>query len=301
MPFFSIIIPTYNRSLQLVETLYSLQKQTFQDWECIVVDDGSIDDTKRVVSELSEIDSRIKYIYQENAERCVARNNGIDHATGDFICFLDSDDQYQESHLATLFDFIQKKEEVISVFFTNYSIKQGDEFSTPKIPTLKENLIEYLIYNPIIPSRMCIHKSILNKYQFEKDIFNGEDLILWLRIAIEYPFFHCESNTVVYNLHEDNSVNIKNNGGALRMEGLKKFFDRYPSFKISISKNDRSFLLGDTHFTIMKHFLYKKNRIKAFKHLLLSILIQKRHNQLKHKIYILVQLLLNRKIEEYEY
>ena len=75
-PFFSIIIPTYNRDYILPETIYSIQEQSFGNWEVVVVDDGSKDNTRELVESLSIVADRIRYVYQQNAERSVARNNG---------------------------------------------------------------------------------------------------------------------------------------------------------------------------------------------------------------------------------
>ena len=75
-PFFSIIIPTYNRDYILPETINSIQEQSFGNWEVILVDDGSTDNTRELVESLSIVADRIRYVYQQNAERSVARNNG---------------------------------------------------------------------------------------------------------------------------------------------------------------------------------------------------------------------------------
>ena len=88
----SVIIPTYNRAAYIVEALESVFAQTYGDCEIIVVDDGSTDDTKAV---LQSHMARIRYIYQENAGVSVARNTGISAATGEWIAFLDSDDQWR--------------------------------------------------------------------------------------------------------------------------------------------------------------------------------------------------------------
>ena len=95
---FSIIIPSYNRANHLPKAIESVLAQSFTDWELIIVDDGSTDNTSDVVASYN--DPRIKYIYQENAERSAARNNGIRNANGEWICFLDSDDVYLNQHLA---------------------------------------------------------------------------------------------------------------------------------------------------------------------------------------------------------
>ena len=99
----SIILPTYNRIHLLRETLNSIFYQNFENWECIIVDDGSTDNTKEISENWMYIDKRFKYIYQQNAERSAARNHGIENAIGEWICFLDSDDYYLENRLKNLF------------------------------------------------------------------------------------------------------------------------------------------------------------------------------------------------------
>ena len=106
-PFFSIIIPSYNRAHVLPVTIKSVLHQTYKNWELIIVDDGSIDNTKEVVEKIN--DTRVRYIYQENAERSAARNNGIRNAKGDWICFLDSDDSYKKNHLNNFYKEILKQ------------------------------------------------------------------------------------------------------------------------------------------------------------------------------------------------
>ena len=108
-PFFSIIIPTYNRGHVLGKTIQSVINQNFNDWELIVVDDGSTDNTKNIINDFSKNDSRIRYIYQDNQERSAARNNGIENSNGKYICFLDSDDEYLQHHLSTFYDEIKIK------------------------------------------------------------------------------------------------------------------------------------------------------------------------------------------------
>ena len=111
-PFFSVVIPTYNRAHLIKKTIESVRQQTFSNWELIVVDDGSTDNTKEVV--LSIDDERIHYVYQNNAERGVARNNGFHHSKGRYICFLDSDDYYEKDHLESLHLAILSKESPVA-------------------------------------------------------------------------------------------------------------------------------------------------------------------------------------------
>lgn len=93
-PRFSVVIPVYNRAKSVGPTLESVREQTFRDFECIVVDDGSADgeELKRVVDALG--DQRFRYVRRENGGESAARNTGIDEAQGEFVAFLDSDDRW---------------------------------------------------------------------------------------------------------------------------------------------------------------------------------------------------------------
>ena len=98
---FSIIIPAYCAEKTLWRCLQSVENQSFPDFEAIVVDDGSLDSTAQIAMSFANRDSRFQYIYQENQGVSVARNSGINHAAGEFLVFLDSDDQYDSDYLLT--------------------------------------------------------------------------------------------------------------------------------------------------------------------------------------------------------
>src|SRR5258708_37950971 len=104
MPFFSVIIPTYNRAPLIKATVLSVLKQHFEDFEIILVDDGSTDDTEDIVNNLNE--PRVMYLKKENEERGAARNAGVKIAKGKYITFLDSDDRFYPEHLAEAHKFI---------------------------------------------------------------------------------------------------------------------------------------------------------------------------------------------------
>lgn len=98
----SIIIPVYNAVEYLDRCLKSIRNQTYKNFECICVDDGSVDDSKIILSNFVELDSRFKYIYQENAGPSAARNNGIDISKGEYITFVDADDYVDDDYLQNL-------------------------------------------------------------------------------------------------------------------------------------------------------------------------------------------------------
>lgn len=107
-PFFSVVIPSYNRSDFLPKAISSVLRQSFSSFELIIVDDGSTDNTSEVVKEFAERDSRVCYIYQVNSERGAARNMGITRSRGKWISFLDSDDEYMNHHLQSLFEYVSE-------------------------------------------------------------------------------------------------------------------------------------------------------------------------------------------------
>src|SRR3989339_1465814 len=107
---FSIITPTYNRAYVLWKMILGIQSQTFSDWELIIVDDGSFDDTKKLLAEF-QFDYRVKYLYQNNQGPSIARNTGLSSALGEFIVYLDSDDEPYPHFLSTIFTCIQNQPE----------------------------------------------------------------------------------------------------------------------------------------------------------------------------------------------
>jgi len=105
-PFFSVIIPSYNRADFLMNTIPSVLQQQMTDFELLLIDDGSTDNTEEVVGGFAMNDQRIRYIYQTNAERGAARNNGIRNASGPYLVFFDSDDEMKNNYLRVLYDGI---------------------------------------------------------------------------------------------------------------------------------------------------------------------------------------------------
>lgn len=141
MPLFSVIIPTFNRSAFLRLTLESVWRQTFSDYEVIVVDDGSTDDT---ASWLHEIASKIKSILQENAGPGAARNNGAQHARGEYLAFLDSDDLWFPWTLETVAELIAKHDRPALISAKLVSFKERAELDAiTKTRTRAEVFTDY--------------------------------------------------------------------------------------------------------------------------------------------------------------
>lgn len=125
MIFFSVIIPTYNRAGLIIETLNTVLAQSYSNFEVIVVDDGSSDNTREVIEEKYRTEPRVKYFYKENGERGAARNFGMRHAKGEYAIIFDSDDWMHEEHLSVLNGKINKiPVGDINFIATKYQLKE---------------------------------------------------------------------------------------------------------------------------------------------------------------------------------
>jgi glycosyltransferase involved in cell wall biosynthesis len=272
-PFFSITIPAYNRGFILPETIQSIQDQSFFNWEVILVDDGSSDNTREVIEQISEKDDRIRYVYQNNAERSEARNNGASLARGLYLLFLDSDDKYSAGHLEKLFNFISEKHLPQALFFSNLSYLSENNIKIPDIPVMeKGGEFEYLLLQPITPSRVCIHKDIFKEFKFDPKIVIVEDLVLWVSIAIKFPVFQVPISTLLYRIHEGNSVDLSRNSYLDRYKGLYRLFkdEDYVNVSSKIPSNIKKFLLAECSFNMARHYEYVKNWSMMNKMLFLS-------------------------------
>lgn len=188
MPFFSIIIPTYNRACIIRRPIDSIIAQTFTDWELIIVDDGSTDHTQEIVDSYN--DSRIKYIWQENQERSAARNHGITLATGIWLCFQDSDDEYLPEHLQVLFEGIQAFPEY-KIIRTGLHIYENERY-IGKSGIQSINKYDQFPYE-------CIHvhsfkSEIVKTYKFNSDFITIEDFYFLFTIVNKYNVLHLKGD-----------------------------------------------------------------------------------------------------------
>ncbi len=170
LPFFSIIIPAYNRAPFLEDLLVSIGKQEYKSWEVIVVDDGSKDNTRDVMTRLSANDARIRYIYQDNAERGAARNNGIRNAKGGYVVFIDSDDIMMPGYLRSLHDLIEGYPGY-NFYAGRFLISKNGALSKPDIaylPAGEHTLATVLKGNPFA-CNFCIRRDNPGLILFNED------------------------------------------------------------------------------------------------------------------------------------
>jgi glycosyltransferase involved in cell wall biosynthesis len=289
MPFFSIIIPTYNRAELIKPTLDSVLSLSYQYWECTVVDDGSTDHTKEVVQAYCEKDDRFQYVYQENAERSAARNKGIRHSKGAWVCFLDSDDLYEPTYLEELHNFISENT-IPSLIISDFSILQDTTRKNQDIPLIDErNLADWLFAYPVSPSRVCVHRDILKEFTFREDICIVEDTVLWVSISTKYPVHQLKKPLVIYRSHMDNSVAQFSGSVFRRHAGLKLFFQ--DALARSVSRKMKKRVLSETEFRIAEYHSFHKKTMKALFYCVKSIFTDFKHEQRKMRLFFVLGLI----------
>lgn len=207
-PFFSIIIPTFNREKQICETLQSVLNQSFNDFEVLIIDNQSQDNTAYLVATFN--DKRVQFHQNDqNYERCYSRNRGIQLAKGLYTLLLDSDDLFENKHLENWHQFILLNENRSDCFYVSDKKILKDKLLLQRNPFLSIDLhpVTYFFLNPIIPGQVCIPTNILKKHQFRSDLLIFEDAALWMELANDYPVVFNDISSFIYRLHEDNSVN----------------------------------------------------------------------------------------------
>jgi teichuronic acid biosynthesis glycosyltransferase TuaG len=188
MPTFSVIIPVYNAEAYIEQTLASAFAQTFSDFEVIVIDDGSTDDTAHRVNTFSHYDS-LRYIHQANAGPAAARNTGLNEARGQWIAFLDSDDLWHPRKLEAHFKRMQNSPQLgmsFNWFQIFYDRPEGEQrspwFAPPRNLTL--NWEDFLLRNWTgTSSTVVIRTESLGQHRFDARFRTGEDYQLWMAIA----------------------------------------------------------------------------------------------------------------------
>lgn len=206
-PFFSIVVPTYNRAGIIKKTLESLLAQTWPHYEIIVVDDGSTDDTEAVVASLSSL--RITYFKKVNAERAAARNYGAQLAKGRYVNFFDSDDLALPNHLAEASRMVLEKGEP-EWFHLGYAVVTPEGKVLEEVNTYQGSTLQpYISHgNPLSCNGVFLRADTIRKFHFNEDrrLSASEDYELWCRLAARYPLFYSNTITSWVIDHECRSV-----------------------------------------------------------------------------------------------
>ena len=232
MPRVSVIVPSYNRAQMLPRALESIFAQTYKDYEVIVVDDGSKDETPEVMKQFL---GRVKYIRKENGGSASARNRGIEESGGKYIAFLDSDDYWVPEKLEVQVQVLDAHPNVGIVYARMPIINdKGERVGTKPAGISGRNFKELLEHwgdlptSTVMTRRECFEKA----GKFDTALTTMQDIDMWLRIARHYDLYEIESKVLAYYSRHGEQITsskIKVYGGLVTIyKKILKTFDDAP-------------------------------------------------------------------------
>lgn len=190
---FSVIVPLFNKAPYVKKALDSVIGQSFRDFELIVINDGSSDDSFDIAKETLETSKLADYqlIHQNNAGVSIARNNGVAASHGDYLCFLDADDWWASSFLERM-DWLIREYPEAGIYGTNYFyVKNGRQ--SISVTTADTGYINYFkayaerLQMPLWTGAVCIPRSVFFEMgEFEPGLKLGEDFCLWIKVVLRY-------------------------------------------------------------------------------------------------------------------
>lgn len=209
---FSVVIPIYKAERYLKNAILSIEKQTYKNFEIILVDDGSPDACPDICDEYSLKYENIRTIHQKNSGVSVARNNGIKASIGDIVCFLDADDEWQETYLEELNILYNKFPNIGSASTARY-----DRHKDGAIIEIKKHNNKYIVFNDVLKELKYLRTSTYSVKRtsldfsklFREGIKRGEDVDLQLRIACHHKHGFINIPLVIYSVDtEFNSSSV---------------------------------------------------------------------------------------------
>ncbi len=234
MPAISVIVPAYNAERTILETIGSLQWQTFSDFEMIVIDDGSTDRTLARVNTVR--DARLKVFSYENAGVSIARNRGLQHAQGDFITFIDADDLWTPNKLECQFAALSECQKAgVAYSRTCFMDEQGktfhvDNMTLPQGDVYAKLLTKNFLLSP--GSNPLIRRQAFESANgFDSSLTHGEDWDLYLRLAARWEFVAVNQPQVFYR---QSATSASSQVGVMEQNSLKVIEKSFQAAPLSL-------------------------------------------------------------------
>lgn len=282
----SVVIPTYNREKLIERAIRSVMNQTYKDIEIIVIDDASTDNTEQVVKNIKY--SNIKYFKQnENGGACRARNRGIKESNGDYIAFLDSDDEWDKNKLERQITFLKEKKADIVVCNYYYSKNNKKSIAINR----KNEIISYdeLLYsNCITTGAILSKKNIFENIYFDESMPRYQDWDLVLRIAQTYDIYFINQPLLTLYFQETSITNSTSK--QKKYDALEKIFIKN---KEQLEKNKKA--LAHIYWSMGMYSLFTDHENKKY---LKKGLIFDKNMPKRLIIYILINIGFKNKIKE---
>lgn len=271
MPSVSVIIPTYNRSKLLKEAIESVLQQNYTDFEVLVVDDGSTDDTHSVVKRFS--DPRLRYFYKDNGGQSSARNLGLVKAKGKYIAYLDEDDLWPSKYLDSLVEQFEQNKEYGATYARVIVLSPDGEKKELGSPNRSRSgwITKYFLdYSPcLMPSATCFRRSVCKDFFWDEAIIRNPDYDFFLRISTKIRFLFVPNAFVIKRDMADSLSSLEDPIAILNVaRTLERFYfhlggDKYVPLKAAKRKISHRYRkaakisqsLGDNNAAL---FLFKK-------------------------------------------
>lgn len=229
----SIIMATYNRANFIEQAIQSVLQQTFSDWELIIVDDGSIDNTRKVVEKWQSLDSRIKYICLEHVGKIASVTNiGLKQANGDFVAILDDDDYWiDKEKLEKQYNFLNSHPDYVAcgggLVIIDKEGKKGKNIFKPETDESIRKIAT--MANPIVNSSSLFRREIGGLY--DQDLPQLADWDFWLRIGQKGKLYNFPEIFIAYRVWDQNISFLKQKEHAVSMSVvIKRYIKLYPNY-----------------------------------------------------------------------
>lgn len=220
LPLFSVMVPTYNQAGYLPACLESLLAQTCPNWEAVIVNDGSSDDTVEVLDSYASRDSRFRVLHKENGGVASALNLALNNARGRWICWLSSDDMFEPDKLEIHVRAIAAYPDTY-FFHTNYSVLYEETgmlspIGLPEdyIPPEEQQVIKFFEINYVNGISITVHRSVFERVGgFNTELRNGQDFDMWLRISARYRSHYIDRRTCITRVHPGQGSSLSADAG----------------------------------------------------------------------------------------
>lgn len=262
-PFFSIVIPTYNRAGFIADTLRSIVGQTYQAFEILVVDDGSKDNTAEVVAAFTT-DARVQYLPKANGERGAARNYGLRKAQGEYVIFLDSDDRMLPEHLATLHRKIDELERP-NFIATKYNFDRQGVLADSDMAGLAEGWhgLDLFVRGNSLACNICVKRENPALHPFEEDRRYAvvEDWMFMLQNTQRDRVYIVDAVTLTMNDHDTRSMRSDNTALVSKLQLALVWMMEH----ITLTLEQRSMLTGRVYYLCAIHAYTDGHRLESLR------------------------------------
>lgn len=263
-PLVSIITPVYNGATYLAQALDSAIKQSYDNWELIVVNDGSIDNSESIIENYLP-DPRILYIKQQNQGVAAARNTAIAAASGTYIGFLDQDDRWHKDKLSIQIAALESDKTIALVYARQNIINENEVPIEYPWPTgaIGHCLKTMFLRNQITILTTLVRKQVLNEVgAFNEKLSGTDDYDMWLRICLSHPIGFIDKTLADYRVHSSNVSNDDFKMTALDLKTIESVLLAHPEIYDLLGKQVVYSRLHQLHRELGGWLSWKKNDFK---------------------------------------